>query len=114
MIVRNVMPLLSRNESRPRINGSSPIGTMTSKRPTDFRPEKSGRRDTDDRERHVVEPQPAADDVSSASESPLPEAVADHGHRTFRAAARSVVGVREGATQHCRHAERLEERSARP
>ena len=81
---------------------------------TDVSAEEVCRRDACDRERRAVEAQRTADRIRGASELPLPEAVADHRHRTVGAAAASIVGIGERATDERPHAQRLEERPARP
>ena len=62
--------------------------------------------------RSIVSVCPIASAV--AAEAPLPEAVTDDGDRTVRAAAALVVGFRERAAEHRRHAERVEHPAARP
>src|SRR5207237_8622485 len=80
----------------------------------DLRTEAISRRDANHGDRHAFDVQRAADRVGGAAKAPLPEAVADHGDRAVWTAAALVVGVREGATEHRRHTERLEHRAARP
>jgi hypothetical protein len=76
--------------------------------------EEASRRDADNRERHALERQRAADGVRRAAEAPLPEAVADDRDRSIRAAAPHVVRRGERAADPRRDAEDLEERAARP
>ena len=60
----------------------------------DIWPEESPLRDADNREGNTADRQAAADYVSRASESALPEAIADDRHRAIRSAsARIVAGV---------------------
>ena len=68
-------------------------------RATHFRAEESAGHHTDDRERHHVQPDHAADHVGRTAKSALPEGVADDGDRSVRASAAAIVHIRERATE---------------
>ncbi len=91
-----------------------PIGTATSNDRPGGRAEERRRRHADDRERDTVERERPADDAGFTAETPLPERVADDGHGAVRSAAALIVGGAEGAAEHRRHAEHVEESAARP
>ena len=76
MIVRNVMPLLSRNESTAANCGFVPQRQDNVECAPDFRTGEAQRHHADNRERHLVDGQGPADDVGCAIESLLPEAIA--------------------------------------
>ena len=82
-------------------------------RAADGRAEEAGRRDPDDRERHAVQRQRAAEHVGRPAEAPHPERVADHHGRPLRSAVAAIVGRGEGAAQDRRHSHDLEEAAAR-
>ena len=114
MTVSHQVDRASSHDSLPRTSGSTPIGTATSKaRPTSG-PKKSGPVTPMIVNRDSFEIEPLADRVGRAAELPLPEAVADDRDRAIRSAAARVVGWRERAAEHRRHAERVEHAAARP
>src|ERR1039457_3990286 len=73
-----------------------------------------GRRHADDREGMAVQPDGLADDFGVGREIPLPEAVADHRHRSRTSAAVEIVIGSEDAAAHGRHAQDAKEISAGP
>ena len=91
-----------------------PIGTATSNDRPGRWAEERRRRDADDGERHAIERERPSDDAGFAAEAALPERVADDGDGAIRPAAALVVGGAEGAAEHRRHAEHVEESATRP
>ena len=79
--------------------------------PADVRTEESRRHHADDRERHALHGELAADDVVGAAEALPPEAMTDDGDRTVRRAA-AVVGRRDHAAAYGGDAEHVEEPAA--
>ncbi len=80
-------------------------------RPANFRAEKTSLRDSDHRERLLVEPQGLADNGRVAAEPALPERVADDGDESVRGATAIVVG-REKTAELGTHTEAVKEAAA--
>ena len=110
MTVSHQVDRASSHDSLPRTSGL-PIGRDV-EGAADVGPKKSGPV-TPDREPDPFEIE-RADRVGRAAELPLPEAVADDRDRAIRSAAARVIGRRERAAKHRRHAERVEHAAARP